>query len=155
MAGLPLFEAGHKNKVSRSQRTISNPEGVILFSFPFVHGGGQEKCSISIRLLLLIAFCGVWSWLSLLVACMWERQRHTHTLATLWAIPSRPSKCAVSSNCCLIGSEMLFSGLTIYKGCQEGSTAAAAAAADFTASTSNAYENLSELIAVFWKRIAL
>lgn len=72
----------------------------------------------------------------------------------LWAIPSRPSKCAVSSNCCLIGSEMLFSGLTIYKGCQEGSTAAAAAA-DFTASTSNAYENLSELIAVFWKRIAL
>lgn len=45
---------------------------------------------------------------------------------------------------------MLFSGLTIYKGCQEGSTAAAAAAAaDFTASTSNAYENLSELIAVF------
>lgn len=150
MAGLPLFEAGHKNKVSRSQRTILNPEGVILFSFPFVHGGGQEKCSISIRLLLLIAFCGVWSWLSLLVACMWERQRHTHTLAMLWAIPSRPSKCAVSSNCCLIGSEMLFSGLTIYK-CQEGSTAVA----DFTASTSNAYENLSELIAVFWKRIAL
>lgn len=83
-----------------------------------------------------------------------ETETHTHTLATLWAIPSRPSKCAVSSNCCLIGSEMLFSGLTIYKGCQEGSTAAAAAA-DFTASTSNAYENLSELIAVFWKRIAL
>lgn len=44
---------------------------------------------------------------------------------------------------------MLFSGLTLYKGCQEGSAAAAAAAADFTASTSNAYENLSELIAVF------
>lgn len=43
---------------------------------------------------------------------------------------------------------MLFSGLTLYKGCQEGS-ATAAAAADFTASTSNAYENLSELIAVF------
>lgn len=79
-----------------------------------------------------------------------ETETHTHTLAMLWAIPSRPSKCAVSSNCCLIGSEMLFSGLTIYK-CQEGSTAVA----DFTASTSNAYENLSELIAVFWKRIAL
>lgn len=47
---------------------------------------------------------------------------------------------------------MLFSGLTIYKGCQEGS---AAATADFTASTFNAYENLSELIVVFWKRIAL
>lgn len=102
----------------------------------------SSQCSLPITSLLLLYFNEVQArclsaFKVLLketgVACVWEKERDV--FAMLWTILSHPSKCALPSNCCLIVSEMLFSGLTTCEGFWEGRDST-----DPTITTYNAYE---------------
>lgn len=118
--GCSLYKAGHKNKISRSQRIWNPPVCYLVFSSSAEVDQRNSQTPICLLFILLpfvlselisrllSRFCLE---TRLACVCVWEKERDT--LAVLWTIPSHPSKCAMSSNCCLIGSEMLFSGLTI------------------------------------------
>lgn len=143
MARLLSYKAGHENKISRSHRTIFKSWGCYLV----LHGGENETF---VCFLLFLLWCSSSSSRPLFqgfirLACVWVKERGT--LALLWAIPSHPSQCALSGNCCLIGSEMLFPGLTIYKERSEGSESTGS-----TKSTINAQRKLSGLIVILSQR---
>lgn len=115
--------SGHQNKISRSQRIFKPRGGVVQFSV-CRQGWAGEMLDPH---LFASSYCFLWRLSSFFFqgsalkpgdACVWEKERGTKPV--LCTIPSHPSKCATYSDCCLIGSEMLFSGLTAHKGALGG-----------------------------------